>query len=85
MKHFASPDYWESYRSLPSNVRQLADKQFALLKQDPGHPSLRLKQVGQFWSVRVGRRYRALGFETEDGIVWFWIGSHSEYDRLVNR
>ena len=85
MKHFASPEYWESYRRLPSAIRGLADKQFALLKQDPGHPSLRLKQVGQFCSVRVGRRYRALGIECTEGIIWFWIGPHGEYDKLIKR
>lgn len=85
MRHFASPDYWESYRCLPPNIRELADKQFALLKQDPGHPSLHLKQVGRYWSVRVGRRYRALGVEAADGLVWFWIGKHSEYDQIVKR
>ena len=36
-----------------------------------------------FWSVRIGRRHRARGVEAGDGIVWFWIGSHTQYDRLV--
>jgi hypothetical protein len=36
------------------------------------------------WSVRVGRGYRALGIEGVDGFHWFWIGSHADYDRLVD-
>jgi hypothetical protein len=44
---------------------------------------LHLKKVGRFWSVRVGLRYRALALEVEDGLLWFWIGSHAEYDALI--
>jgi hypothetical protein len=34
-------------------------------------------------SVRVGLRYRALAVQMDDGYLWFWIGSHANYDRLV--
>lgn len=83
MKHFANPSFWTCYERLPPPVQDLADKNFELLKADPNHPSLHLKQVGRYWSVRVGRRYRALAVETEEGLIWFWIGIHAEYDRLV--
>ena len=62
--------------------RALADKNYALLKQNPRHPSLQLKRVGRFWSVRVGR-YRALAVEVDAGLLWFWIGSHADYDALI--
>jgi hypothetical protein len=65
----------------------LADKNYSLLKADPHHPSLQFKKVGrtkQLWSVRVGEHYRALGVEKAEGIVWFWIGIHAEYDALVS-
>lgn len=61
----------------------MADACFALLRQDPRHASLHMKKVGQFWSVRVGLHYRALGVESGDAVVWVWIGSHAEYDRLI--
>jgi hypothetical protein len=83
LNHHASPDFWRCYRSLPAPVRRIADRNFDLLKQDPHHPSLHFKKVGRFWSARVGARYRAVGVESSDGIVWFWIGSHAEYDKLV--
>lgn len=83
MKHVASPRFWQAYEVLPEAVRELADKNFALLKADPDHPSLHLKKVGRFWSVRVGLRHRALAVEVEDGLLWFWIGSHADYDRLI--
>ena len=83
MKHWASSEFWDLYEKLPINVRTLADKNYALLKEDPKHPSLHFKSVGKFWSVRVGIRYRALAVEIDDGFLWFWIGSHSQYDRLT--
>jgi hypothetical protein len=83
MKHFASPAFWDAYQKLPPVVRELADKNYALLKADPRHPSLHFKKVGRFWSVQVGLRYRALAIEVEGGLLWFWIGSHADYDAWV--
>ena len=83
MRHIASPRFWASYQGLPVDVRDLADKNFALLKSDPRHPSLHFKRVGRFWSARIGDHYRALGTEVNEGILWFWIGTHAEYDRMV--
>ena len=83
MKHRASPRFGRHYRLLPEAIRNLADKNFALLKADPHHPSLHFKRVGELWSVRVGAHYRALGLDGPDTVVWFWIGSHAEYDKLV--
>lgn len=83
MKHFTSPEFWACYRGLPKPVQELADKSFALLKNDPHHPSLHFKKVGRFWSVRLGLFYRALGVNIPEGVLWFWIGSHADYDNLV--
>jgi hypothetical protein len=69
---------------LPQPIRDLADKNFALLKLDQNHPSLSFKKVGaELWSARVGIRYRALALEQDGDFVWIWIGSHAEYDRLI--
>ena len=83
MRHFASPSFWDAYRTLPDPVRAIADKNYTLLKENPRHPSLRLKQVGRYWSVRVGLRHRALAIEVDEGLLWFWIGSHADYDKLI--
>lgn len=83
MTHHASPDFWQCYRALPAGVRQLADQAFQHLKADPRYASLHFKKVGRFWPARVGDRYRALAVEAPDGLVWFWIGTHAEYDKLV--
>jgi hypothetical protein len=83
VRHFASPKFWTAYEALPVAVRKLADANYELLKRDPHHPSLQFKKVGRYWSVRVGSRHRALAVEIDEGYVWFWIGSHADYDRLI--
>ena len=84
MKHFTTPDFWENYNGLPKAVRELTDKNYGLLQADPSHPSLHFKRLkDDVWSVRVGRQYRALAFEHEDGYDWFWIGPHAAYDHIL--
>ncbi|HEX3870753.1 MAG TPA: hypothetical protein VHV77_09970 [Pirellulales bacterium] len=83
MRHFTSESFWKAYDQLPTEVRQLADKNYELLKASPSHPSLRLKKIEELWSVRVGRHYRAVGIDVSDGIQWIWIGSHADYDKFI--
>ena len=83
MIHYASPAFWARYEALPPRIRVLADKNFAILKENPSHPSLRFKRVSRYWSARVGIGYRALAVPVDDGVLWFWIGPHGEYDTLV--
>jgi hypothetical protein len=85
VKHRTLPDFWKHYNALPDHVRALADEQFARLKADSRHPSLHLKRIGQLWSVRVGLHYRALGLDKPGAVIWFWIGTRAEYDRLIER
>lgn len=83
MNHHATKDFWHCYHALPDTVRQLADKNFALLKADPRHPSLHFKRIGPLWSARVGLHHRALAVAHGSDAIWFWIGTHAEYDRLT--
>ena len=83
MRHRTTPRFWEHYRRLPTDVRDLADKNFPLLQSNPRHPSLQFKKVGKVWSVRVGLAHRALAVEDGEDFLWGWIGSHDDYDRLL--
>ena len=83
MNHYASPYFWYLLRQLPSEVQELAEANYKLLADDPRHPSLHFKRVGKYWSVRIGLHYRALGTDIENGVLWSWIGSHAEYDRII--
>jgi hypothetical protein len=80
---FRATEILDRYEALPLPVRKLADANFELLKRDPHHPSLQFKKVGRYWSVRVGLRYRALAVDADDGYLWFWIGSHADYDKWI--
>jgi hypothetical protein len=83
LKHFASPAFWKCYDLLPEQIREHADHYFQILKTNPYHPSLHFKKIGKYRSARIGISYRALAIEVHDGLLWFWIGTHSEYDKLV--
>ena len=88
MKSRALEQFWDCLDALPAEVRNLAREAFALWQRDPRHPSLHFKSVHArkpIYSVRIGRRWRALGLRHDDAIVWFWIGSHAEYDDIIRR
>ncbi len=86
MNHLTLPRFWKYYAQLPYEIQTLADRQYELLKVNPLHPTLHFKKVSrtnQLWSVRVGANHRALGREKPEGIIWFWIGTHAEYDHML--
>lgn len=83
MKHFASPSFWACYHKLPETIRDTADKNFVLLKNNSHHPALHFKKIGRYWSARIGLNYRALGTEVNGGVLWFWIGNHANYDKII--
>lgn len=89
MQHRATFAFWQAYKALLLNVRNRADKQFALLKSNRQHPSLQFKKVGEsrgqeVWSARVTLNYRALALKRANGFLWFWIGDHESYGRLIS-
>jgi mRNA-degrading endonuclease RelE of RelBE toxin-antitoxin system len=74
---------------LPAEVQEQARQAYRKFRENPWHPSLRFKQVHAtlpIYSARVGLHYRAVGErQDDDTVVWFWIGSHAEYDQLLRR
>ncbi len=88
MRSYTLPSFWSAYRRLPDAVKQQARGAYRFFLLDPQHPGLKFKRVGQrrpVYSVRVSRNYRALGILEDGDIVWFWIGPHDEYGRLLRR
>ncbi len=85
MKHRTTQEFRKLYDELPHEIKELANKNFELLKRDPLHPSLRFKKIGKVWSVRIGNGYRALAFKDKDEFIWFWIGTHEEYNRITKK
>jgi hypothetical protein len=83
VKHKTASSFWKCYESLPLDIRNLADKNFQLLKENLSHPSLQFKKVGKVWSARIGSNYRAIATQIEGGYLWVWVGTHAEYDKLL--
>jgi len=90
MNHRATASFWQEYAALPDEMRRRADRQFALLKANPTHPSLQFKKIGErhgheLWSARVTLSCRALAIRRTDGYLWFWVGDHDTYELLIGR
>ena len=88
MISYTTDRFRKAYRRLPEQVREQAREAYRLFRQNPYHPSLRFKQVHParpIFSARISRDYRVVGVREEDTIIWFWIGSHAEYDKLISR
>ena len=78
--------FWAAYRALPEPVKGAARKAYQIFRENPNHPSLQFKRIHgrePVYSVRVTLGYRALALVENDEAIWFWIGSHAEYDRLL--
>ena len=76
------------FASLPIDVRHQVRKAYNLFKADLRHPSLKFKRVHStepIYSVRININYRAVGVAEKGEIIWFWVGSHAEIDRLLDR
>jgi hypothetical protein len=74
--------------NLPPAVRRHARESYRLFREDPYHPGLGFRQVHPsepIYSVRIGLHHRALAVRSGEEVVWFWIGSHADYDNLLAR
>jgi hypothetical protein len=88
VKSSATEKFWKAFEKLPSHIQRKARASYQLWKENPYYPSLQFKQihsVKQIYSVRVGIGWRAVGVKDGDGMVWYWIGSHEEYNNLIAR
>jgi hypothetical protein len=84
----ATPRFWAADRALPPEIRDRAQKAYQLFRENPGHPSLHFKKVharDPIYAARVTLGYRAVALLENEDITWFWIGSHAEYDRLLDK
>lgn len=81
----ARPSFWKAYANLSETNRRAARRAYSLFAENPDHPSLRFKKLGGYdhvWSVRINEQYRAIGERNGDTIIWVWVGSHNEFDKL---
>ena len=86
MKSVTTRRFRKAYAELPPHVKEAAKKAYRLWKKNPYHESLRFKTIHSsepVYSVRIGLTWRALGLMDDGDMIWFWIGSHAEYDKLI--
>ena len=78
----------KAFAELPAAVQKQARQAYRLFIENPHHPSLRFKSIHPtrpIYSVRIGKNYRAVGVREDDDIIWYWVGSHAEYDKLIQQ
>jgi hypothetical protein len=76
------------FANLPKRIQEQSRRAYRLFKTDPGHRGLEFKKLPphqDIWSVRVTDDYRAIGQRQGEVMVWFFIGTHAEYDALLAR
>jgi hypothetical protein len=81
-----TPEFVACFKRLPTRIKSQARKNYRIWKADHQHPGADFKRVGKkspIYSVRVGIGWRALGLKQGQTMLWFWIGPHGEYDRLL--
>ncbi len=84
----ATLKFWKCYEALPVDIRKKAKDTYRLFRKDPWYPSLHFKRVHStlpVYSVRITKDYRAVGILKDEKIVWFWVGSHSSYEKLLKQ
>lgn len=87
MKAYTVQSYWDTYKTLPVEIQNQADRKYELWKLNPFHPSLQFKCVNSkenIWSVRINMNYRALAAKDGKDIIWYWIGDHNKYEQLLS-
>lgn len=87
MNSIVTADFMDCFARLPAEVRDQARRAYQIWRANPSHPGLRFKPIQGhegLYSVRVGRGWRALGRLERNTVTWFWIGSHADYDGLVD-
>ena len=88
MNSYITDDFTDCFEKLPDSVKRQARKAYQLWKKDMYYPSLQFKRVNNrepIYSVRIGRGWRVLGLIEGNAIMWFWIGSHADYDKLLSQ
>jgi mRNA-degrading endonuclease RelE of RelBE toxin-antitoxin system len=88
VKSRTTAQFRKMYADLPKQVQEQTRKAYLQFKQDPSYPSLRFKKIHPtlpIYSARINKNYRAVGQLEGDTAIWFWIGSHAEYDMLLEQ
>lgn len=90
MKSRVTRGFWKLFAQLPKHIQAEARNLYHVWQRDPFHSSLHFKKLGvsegfPVYSIRIGRKWRALGILEDDTVKWFWIGSHEAYNQIIKK
>ena len=88
MSSHTTQQFRKLLKNLPKEIRKQAKEAYKHFEDNPYHPALYFKRIHStkpIYSIRISRDYRAVGIQHNNGIIWFWIGSHSDYDKILKR
>jgi hypothetical protein len=86
VKSRTTTEFRKLFANLPKQVQEHTRAAYRQFKKDPSYPSLRFKKVHPelpIYSARINKSYRAVGQLDGDTVIWFWVGSHAEYNSLL--
>ncbi len=82
------------FSKLPAGIQALTDAAFEKFKKNPLDPALdnhplddisRGRHRTGSRAVSITQRYRAIYVVDGDTNVWYWIGSHEDYNNFTGR
>jgi hypothetical protein len=82
------------FEGLPAHIQALTRDACILFDRNPAHRSLRhhelqdnkkAQHVPGSFSVSITMQYRAIYVREGETNVWYWIGTHAEYDVFTGR
>ena len=89
MKSEITENFLSLFRALPADAQKQTRAAYRLFLENPRHPGLQVKGINSktpnLYSARIGDHYRAIGKLIGDTIYWDWLGTHEEYNKLINR
>ena len=88
MRSVITKSFRDLLSQLPIDIQEKVNDAYLQFQQNLNHPSLRFKKVHSslpIYSVRITKNYRAVGQLDGDVVIWFWVGSHREYEKLLSQ
>jgi len=88
MNSHMTSQFRELLANLPKEIQQQSKEAYRRFRDNPYCPSLYFKRIHStqsIYSARISRNYWAVGVQYSNEIIWFWIGSHSDYDKILKQ
>ena len=81
-----APEFREALGKLDPATRRKARQAYQLFKDNPAswQPELQTGSRNKKpLFARIDDNYRVLGVVQGNAIIWYWVGPHDEYERMI--